>query len=71
MAVACGKFYNRDEVLNQVVREGESCEAQNSHGRDGKQKKATRPEEILASSSFNYSRPAIYSKERLGYGLPR
>ena len=68
MAVACGKFYNRGEVLNQVVHEGESCEAQNSHGRDGKQKKATRPEEILA---FLHSRPAIYSKESLGYGLPR
>ena len=61
MAVACGKFYNRDEVLNQVVREGESCEAQNSHGRDGKQKKATRPEEILASSSFKASN--IFERE--------
>ena len=39
MAVASGKSYNRDKVLDQVVRKGGSCEAQNNHGRDGNKKK--------------------------------
>ena len=47
-----GKFYSLDEVLGEVVREGESCKSSEHHkgGREGN--KATCHELILERTSF-------------------
>ena len=52
MATMSGKFYSRDEVLDELVREGESCKSSEHHERGREGNKATCRELILERTSF-------------------